>query len=120
MFNKNFRPLPQVVNYQYCDYDHLPYKIRQKMRTIQGYLIDIRNLSKNNYKLCLLDDGCLLLDPLRNKILWKFDYFSSIGILMHRLEELTRFYLYETHVKTIKTLTSRNDYFTLKQKYYVS
>ena len=120
MFNKHFRPLSQVVNIDNCDYQHLPYCFRQKMRSIQSYLLSIQYASRNNYKLYLFDDGCALLDPIRNKILWKLSYYSSISVLMHHLEELYRFYQYETHSKTIKTLISRNDYLTLKSKYYDS
>ena len=118
MFNKEFRPLSNVVDYTYCDYSHLPYRIRQKMRNIQSYLLNVQHASKCNYKVYLFDDGCVLVDPLRNKILWKYDYYSSLGILFALLEEIYRFYQYETHCKTIKNNLTRNDWLTLRQKYY--
>lgn len=118
MFDKSFRPLHHVINCDYCDYTHVPFRFRQKMRSIQSLLIGIRNLSKCDYKLCMFDDGCVLLDSLRNKILWKFDYYSSLGILFARLEELKRFYNYEKTDNFNKNIISRNDYLALKHKYY--
>lgn len=118
MFNKHYRPLPNVIDYSNCDYNHVVYKFRQKVRAIESWLLSIRHLSRCNYKLVMFDDGCLLLDPLRNKILWKYNYHSSSGILFARLEELYRFYQYETNYKTIKNNLTRNDWLTLKQKYY--
>ena len=118
MFNKDYRPVSTVVDCSYCDYIHLPYSLRQKMSSIESSLLTIRHLSRNNYKLYLLADGCILVDPIRNKILWKFDYFTSIKVLMNRIEELCRLYRYETHIKPIKTIISRNDYIALKSKYY--
>ena len=68
MFNKYYRPLPSVVNIEYCDYSHLPYRIRQKMRAIESFMLGIQHASKNKYRIYMLDDGCILVDPLRNKI----------------------------------------------------
>lgn len=118
MFNKNYRPLSYVVNYENCDYDHLCYRFRQKMRAIESWLLSIQHISKNNYKLILFDDGCMFYDPLRNKILWTFDYHSSFPILQTRLEEIYRFYQYEKNCNYIKNQITRNDYFNLRKKYY--
>ena len=118
MFNKNFRPLPDVISIK-CNYDHLPYRIRQKIKAIQHDLLDIRSLSKNKgYRLYLFDDACCLVDGLRNKILWTFDYLSSMAVLKNRLTDLKRLYLYETHCINLKNSVQINDYKTLQKMYY--
>ena len=118
MFNKNYRPLVQVVNYENCDYEHLRYQFRQKIRAIQSLLISIRNMSNNDYRLVLFDDGCMMVDFIRNKVLWTFDYYSAISILIGRLEELYRFYNYEKNQNFNTSRITRNDYYMLKKKYY--
>lgn len=82
--------------------------------------MDIRNLSKNDYKLFLFDDACCLYDPIKKDILWQLNYFSSLAILFARLEDLKRLYCYEKGIIKIKNRVDYNDFSTLKKKYYDS
>ena len=109
-----FQPIDRFVSVR-CDYPHIPYRVRQKMPKLQHYLIEASHLSRKNYRLILLDDGCFLYDCTFNKILWEFDYLSSLAILICRLEELVRFWNYENE-KNCDTIRF-NDYYTLQKKY---
>lgn len=109
-----FQPIDKFVSVR-CDYPHLPYRFRQKMSKIQQYLIEASQLSRKNYRLILLDDGCFLYDCTFNRILWEYDYLSSLAVVICRLEELVRFWNYE---KEKDSYTIRvNDYYTLQKKY---
>lgn len=118
MFDKNYRPLSDVISIK-CDYRHLPYRFRQKIKKIQGYLLDLRNLSKNRYlRLYLFDDSCFLLDIVNNKILWTYDYSSSLAVIMCHLTEMYRLFSYEKNCCHLKNPFQINDYKSLKKKYY--
>ena len=117
MFDKNYRPWPELVGI-YCDYMRLPYRFRQKMKIIQHEVVCIRRLSKCKYKLCLFDDSCCLLDPLRNRLIWMYDYYLPMCGFFTRLDEIQRLYEYENDNK-VKNLSDYNDFQTLKKKYPV-
>lgn len=117
MFDKYYRPLAHVMPIR-CDYDHLPYKFRQKVKSIQGDIMEIRAVSRNDYRLYLFDDACAMVDVNRNKIIWTFDYlFGSMAILKSRLSSLLRFWYYESGCVKISNHCEVSDYLTLKRKY---
>lgn len=115
-FNPSWRPLTKSVDIR-CDYPHLPYRLRQKMPAIQSYMLEMRQMSKNDYRLVLLDDGCCVLDPINNKLLCYYDYLTPIVVLMNHLEELWQFWRYEANIYKPKTIIEVNHYLTLKNKY---
>lgn len=118
MFDKHYRPLPHVIKVK-CDYDHLPFRFRQKIKKIQGYILDMRHLSKNS-GLCmyLFDDACLVLDPIRNKVLCTYRYTDSIAVVMCLLRDLYRLFSYEKNCDNLKNTIQVNDYYSLKKKFY--
>lgn len=118
MFDKNYRPLPSVIGV-YCNYSHIRYCFRQKIKQIQHSMIEIRRISRCKYKLCLFDDSCALVDPIQNRFVWTYDYSSSIMALFALLDEVYRFYNYEKDSNYIKNMSDFNDYQTLKKKYHV-
>lgn len=110
-----YRPLPNVIGI-YCDYPHLRFKFRQKIRDIQHRMIRLRDISKCQYKLLLFDDMCSLYDPLRNKIVWTSEYVMPCIYTL--LSEVQRLYDYETDSIKIENQSDYNDYQTLKKKYF--
>ena len=117
MFDKYYRPLEHVMPIR-CDYDHLPYKFRQKVKSIQGDIMEIRSVSRNDYRLYLFDDACAMVDVNRNKIVWIFDYWSgSMATLNCLLSSMLRFWSYESGSLKISNHCEASDYLTLKRKY---
>lgn len=116
-FNTFWRPLPSLVDVR-CDYNHLPYRFRQKMTMIQSFMIDLQRMSKIKYKLLLLDDGCVILDPLNNKLLCSYDYFSPMVLFLSRLESLWQFWRYENNIDKFKNRSEINWFRSQKQIYY--
>lgn len=92
------------------------YRVRQKFTIIQSLLINIRHTSKKVYALYFGHSECLLVDTLYNKILWLHDYSTPVCVLINRLEELLKFWQYETHYN-FRNHSEINDYLTLKKKY---
>lgn len=117
MFNTNYRPLPHVIGV-YCEYRHLMYAFRQKVHEFERLVLELQHLSKCMYRLMLFDDGCLLYDPIRNKVVCSTDYSRNMVVLRFRLSELKRLYNYEKDSNSIKNVCDFNDYQTLKKKYY--
>lgn len=117
MFDKYFRPHRKYVAV-YCEYNHLPYKLRQKMKLVQSLIMETCEMSCNHYKFICMADGCMLLDTLRNKILWTLNY-NSMAVLLDRLREIHRLYRYEKHYISCKDMVAFHDYCNLKKRYYV-
>lgn len=119
MFNRDYRPYPAYVQIR-CNYEHLPYRFRQRMQKIQYEVLQIRQLSKNpSIRLYLFDDDCALVDTINNKILCTYNYFySSMAVLSALLTEVKQFYEYEKNRDKLKTLIEFNHYKHLKKKFY--
>lgn len=117
MFDTDYRPLPHLIAV-YCDYRHIMYGFRQKVKEFQSILIDLQEVSKCMYKLLLFDDGCILYDPLRNKIICSTQYNRNMVVLRYHLDNLKRLYNYEKDSFCIKNRIDFNDYQSLKKKYY--
>lgn len=117
MFDTDYRPLPHVMGI-YCDYRHLMYGFRQKVKEFQSKLLDLQQLSHCMYKLLLFDDGCVLYDPIRNKVICSTDYSRNMVVLRFHLSALKRLYEYEEDNNNIKNQIDFNDYQSLKKKYY--
>lgn len=117
MFDTNYRPLPHVIGI-YCDYRHLKYCFRQKIKEFQHKLMDLQRLSKCMYKLLLFDDGCVLYDPIRNKILCSTDYSRTMVVLRCHLSALKKLYEYENDYIKVNNTIDYNEYQSLKKKYY--
>lgn len=116
-FNTFWRPLPSVVDVR-CDYEHLPYRFRQKMTMIQSYLIQLQQYSNIKYKLILFDDGCCIMDPLNNKLLCFYDYLTPLVLFLNRLESLWQFWRYEKNLDKFKNRSEINWFRSHKQMYY--
>lgn len=101
-----------VVN---TDYKLLPFRFRRKMTEIMSILFEVRNLSKNDYKLYLFDDGCALLDPIKNHIICTYNYENPVAILLSQLISLHQFWKYEANVCKINTQIEYNFYVTHKR-----
>ena len=112
MMSRNYRPLESYVT-SVIDYNHIPWRIRQKMPKIQGYLIDASHLSFNDYRLTCFEEGCILIDKLHNKILWKSHY--NVPSLLTRLKNLVNYWSYENSQNS--TQIQKNKQFKLQQTY---
>lgn len=118
MFDTKYRPLPHVIAIK-CDYPHLPYRFRQKVKDLQHEILELREISRNKYlRVYLFDDACMLLDILNNKILWTYDYSLSMALLKSLMAELKRLFVYEKDCYNLKNIIEINDYKSLKKKYY--
>lgn len=111
------QPLQSFIGV-YCDMSRVPYKLRQKLSHVQHLLIDIFHTGCVRYKLCLFEDGLILLNTLTNKVIWETDWFNyNLPTLLTLLSGIQRLYDYEINKILIKTVVARNDYLTLRQKY---
>lgn len=118
MFDKNYRPLPHVITIK-CDYPHIAYKFRQKIKSIQYEVMQIQYISKNYFiRMYLLDDGCLVCDSLNNKILCTFNYNDSWIVLKNHLTSLQKLFMYEKDCVNLKNRVEINHYQSLKRYYY--
>ena len=118
MFDTKYRPLPHVIAVK-CDYPHLPYRFRQKVKDLQYEVLELRRISRNKYlRVYLFDDACMLLDILNNKILWTYDYLSSMAVLKCLIAEIKRFFVYENTGYNPQNFIQINDYKSLKKKFY--
>ena len=75
-------------------------------------------MSKNDYKLYLFEDGCAILDPIKNKLLCYYNYDSPMVVFLNRLESLWNFWRYEKSIIKCKNPSEVNFYLTQKQKFY--
>ncbi len=110
--NRSYLPLDKYIS-SVIDYNHVPYRVRQKMARIQDYIIDACRLSKNVYKLCLFEEGCILVDVLRNKIIWQSNY--QLPVLLVHLEGLKNYWKNES--KKNSNQIEKNYQFQLRQIY---
>lgn len=104
-----------IVN---TNYNLLPFRFKRKMTDIMSILLEVRNLSKNDYKLYLFDDGCALLDPIKNLLLCTYNYEDPVAILLCQFNSLYQFWRYEAHVSQINTQVEYNFYITHKRKFH--
>lgn len=110
-----YRPMAHYVEFK-CSYSDTPYKFRQKLRRIEGLLLEVSTMAKKHYKLFVFEDGTFLYDVTYNRILWQLDFMSSsMAVLMSRLEDLVRFWSYEEE-KVINQI-SYNHHFKLLKMY---
>lgn len=117
MFDKNYRPLPSVIGI-YCDYPHLRWTFRQRIRYWQSMMIELQRLSRCNYRLLLFDDACAIYDPIRNLIVCTVGYSRNMASLAYHLESLNRLYRYEKNINKVKNSIDYNDFQSLKKRYY--
>lgn len=105
-------PLPSVIVSK-VDYKYIPYRVRQKMAAIQSYVIEAQRYSHCDYRLYMMEDGCMLIDYLYNKILWKSSY--NVPSLVTRLKELVNYWNYENQKNSIQV--QKNKQRKLQQTY---
>ena len=115
-FDTTYRPLTNYISVK-TDYNRLPYRFRLNVKRIQSKLMDIRQISKKVYRLYVLEDGYLLYDIIKNKIVCFYDYSSPIPALLRQLDNLLRYWKYEKDYNKYKTSIEYNDWLTLKLKY---
>lgn len=105
-------PLPNYVTCV-CEYNHVPYRLRQKMLHVQSLLIESSQLSKCHYHLVLCEDGCFVYESVYNKLIWQGNY--CIKVLINHLENLLKYWYYES--KKNKHQIQKNEYLSLRQTY---
>lgn len=109
-FNRDYRPIDYIF-ICYANYNHLPFKFRQKIKDIQHYMLDIRALSHADYRVYLFDDGFAVVDITNNRFVWTENYDCPMPVLLHKFQELKTYWTYETNLSQI------NHYHNLKRIY---
>ena len=115
--NLLWEPLPHCIKLM-CNITSIPFRFRQKLRHIQSLIIEAQQMSNNNYKLYIFEDGCSLIDPLNNKLLCYYQFIDPVPVFMVQLENLWQFWRYEKNYCKCKSRSEVNFYLTQKQKYY--
>ena len=98
----------------HCDYNHVPYRVRQKMSSINSYLLEASQYSHLEYRLALFDDGCILYETLKNQCLWSGNYFPVVVLLTH-LKNLVKLWYYENQKNSLRI--QKNEHLQLLKTY---
>lgn len=117
-FDRNFLPSSKFIVFFNIDSTDVLFKVRQKYRKLESFLIHIQQYSSRDIKLYIDSDYAVLIDRTANHILFSHPLSESVALLEFHLHNVETLFRYDRYPESLSSISQYNHYKSLINQYY--